>query len=294
VFTRNALLASAAAFLIAVSPLTGHAEDATYDSGSTPHLRRLLEESHVAFYHGRLSQAIRIDTRAIAEAPDDSHTYLSRAGHEAAAGIYAAANADLDRATGMHPDAFGLVMWRIRLDLMQGQAEQAIALMKQVPDMPKNTYWHNSGRQFETQHTESYMFEYASIASFLLHKDGEALADMQHMMNWETVKPWYILANYCYLATIAGRPDMGEVACEQATEGTDRDIGQYDSLGLARLRQKKWNEAIAAYSKSLETRDDLTLSLYGRGIAKHAIGDKSGGDADIAAATHDEPDIATS
>jgi len=290
--SQRLVLLAATAIAISLAPLAARAEDEAYDSGSTTHVLRLLAESRVAAYHGRLTDAIAEDSRAIAEAPEDSDAYLSRAHHEEAAGLFKAAAADLDRATAMHPDSFALVMSRVRLALMQGQADTAVALMKQVPALPKNTVWHGSGRQAENQHTESYMFEYASIASFLLHKDGEALADMDHMMNWETIKPWYILSNYCYLATVAGRPDMGEVACQQAIDQKQHDIGQYDSMGFAHLRQKEWAKAVLDYTTSLETRPDLTFSLYGRGIAKRALGDKAGGDADIASATRDEPDIA--
>jgi len=42
---------------------------------------------------------------------------------------------------------------------------------------------------------------------------------------------------------------------------------------------------------ALESRPGFTLSLYGRGIARQALGDVAGGDADIAAAKRDEPDI---
>jgi hypothetical protein len=58
------------------------------------------------------------------------------------------------------------------------------------------------------------------------------------------------------------------------------------------VRMKQWDKAIAEYDKALYGRPDLTISLYGRGVAKRAKGDVAGGNADIAAATRDEPDIA--
>jgi len=268
------------------------AADDAYDSGSSAHVRKLLAAAGVAAYHGHMTDAINISSRAVAEAPEDSQAYLSRAGDEEAAGRYVEAAADLDHAATMHSDSFGIVMGQVRLALLQGQADRAVALMKTVPSLPHNSVWHNAGREAETKHTESIMFEFASIASLLQHKDGEALADLKQMMVWETVRPWYILANYCDVAAIAGRPDMAEVACDQAVETADRDIGQYDSRGFALLREKQWAKAVADYTTSLQTRPDFTYSLYGRGLAKHALGDKAGGDADIAAALKGEPDIA--
>jgi tetratricopeptide (TPR) repeat protein len=86
--------------------------------------------------------------------------------------------------------------------------------------------------------------------------------------------------------------DSAELACQQSIEENSHDIGQYDSLGYVHVRMKQWDKAIADYNKAIDDRPDLTLSLYGRGIAKRAKGDIAGGNADIAAATRDEPDIA--
>jgi tetratricopeptide (TPR) repeat protein len=104
--------------------------------------------------------------------------------------------------------------------------------------------------------------------------------------------PWHLLADHCYVAAIAGLLETAELTCEEAIEQNAHDIGQYDSLGFVHLRMKAWDKAIADYNRALSSRPDLTLSLYGRGIAKRARGDIAGGDADIAAAKKSEPDIA--
>ena len=115
---------------------------------------------------------------------------------------------------------------------------------------------------------------------------------MANMMTNETVSPWYILSNHCYTAAVAGLLETAELTCQEAIEGKAHDIGQYDSLGFVHLRMKAWAKAVADYNQALYYRSDLTLSLYGRGVAKRALGDVAGGNTDIAAATHDEPDIA--
>jgi tetratricopeptide (TPR) repeat protein len=104
--------------------------------------------------------------------------------------------------------------------------------------------------------------------------------------------PWYLLANHCYVAAVAGLLETAELTCEEAIDRNSHDIGQYDSLGFVHLRMKAWDKAIADYDRALSSRPDLTLSLYGRGVARRARGDIAGGDADIAAAKKDEPDIA--
>ena len=139
---------------------------------------------------------------------------------------------------------------------------------------------------------ESHADMYASIAEQLLHHDEASLADMQRMLKLEVQYPEYVLAHYCYLAGVAGLAESAELACDQSIDDNSHDIGQYDSLGFAYLRMKQWGKAVVAYDKALSDRPDLTMSLYGRGIAKRALGDTAGGNADIAAATRDEPDIA--
>ena len=54
----------------------------------------------------------------------------------------------------------------------------------------------------------------------------------------------------------------------------------------------EWGKAIADYDQALGEYDDLTLSLYGRGLARLASGDTAGGNADLTAARQGEPDIA--
>jgi tetratricopeptide (TPR) repeat protein len=145
---------------------------------------------------------------------------------------------------------------------------------------------------FVTGHMESRADEYSSIAHQLMHNDDASLIFMQNMIKLEVQQPEYVLANYCYVAGVAGLLDSAELACQQSIEENSHDIGQYDSLGYVHVRMKQWDKAIADYNKAIDDRPDLTLSLYGRGIAKRAKGDIAGGNADIAAATRDEPDIA--
>jgi tetratricopeptide (TPR) repeat protein len=139
---------------------------------------------------------------------------------------------------------------------------------------------------------ESHADLYASIAEQLLHQDDASVADMAAMLKLEVQHPEHILASYCYIAGVAGLLESAEMACQESIADNSHDIGQYDSLGYVHVRMKQWDKAIAEYDKALYGRPDLTISLYGRGVAKRAKGDVAGGNADIAAATRDEPDIA--
>jgi hypothetical protein len=136
------------------------------------------------------------------------------------------------------------------------------------------------------------VYAYRSITEQLQHQDVASLNDMEQMMKLETDHPYYILAKYCDVAGSAGLLDSAELTCGESIENNSHDIGQFDTLGLVHLRMKAWDKALADYNTALAKRPDLTVSLYGRGICRRARGDIAGGDADIAAATRDEPDIA--
>jgi tetratricopeptide (TPR) repeat protein len=58
----------------------------------------------------------------------------------------------------------------------------------------------------------------------------------------------------------------------------------YYNRGNAHFDKKDWNSAIADYTKALGLRPKYPTAMNNRGIAKLHLGDKAGGDADIAAA----------
>jgi tetratricopeptide (TPR) repeat protein len=194
-------------------------------------------------------------------------------------------------------------MMRVELAIRQADGATALAQLKLALALPLRSFRHQpfeagtyetgNGKQYVvTGHMEARADEYTSIAEQLLHHDDASIAALDAMMKLEVQHPEYILSRYCFDAAVAGLLESAELACQQAIVENSHDIGQYDSLGFVHLRMKQWDKAIADYNKALDLRDDLTLSLYGRGVAKRAKGDIAGGNADIAAAKRDEPDIA--
>jgi tetratricopeptide (TPR) repeat protein len=69
----------------------------------------------------------------------------------------------------------------------------------------------------------------------------------------------------------------------------DKDI--LDSSGFVFLKQRKYREAIDAYTRSLAIDPAQAYSLYGRGVAQHLAGNRRAGEADIAAARRLQPQI---
>jgi tetratricopeptide (TPR) repeat protein len=80
--------------------------------------------------------------------------------------------------------------------------------------------------------------------------------------------------------------------CSEALRLRPTHWGAYTSRGLAYLKLKQFDQAIADYDAALKLFTQIPDALYGRGIAKRTKGDTAGGDADIKAARAFSPTIA--
>ena len=89
----------------------------------------------------------------------------------------------------------------------------------------------------------------------------------------------------CYLRATHDR-ELNEAVsnCTKSLDLIPNDPDTLDSLGLAYLKLKQFDKAIAAYDTALLVRPSLVESRYCRGIAKWLSGDVAGGKADIEAA----------
>ena len=269
--------------------------------GSELDLRRLATASR-ASYHGRYSEAIAKASEVIATAPGFAAAYFERASYYRDAGRYSEALADAARVEGFHPDASQTAVLRSTIALRQHDPQTALKELTRAAELPPLSFWKQSREGNDnspgigfvhvvTQHTLSFRFAYTSIAFEMLGQDKAAADAFAQAMKLDSVTPYYVLATHCFYAAIAGFSEMAELTCGEAITTQNRDIGDYDSLGMAHLKMKAWAKAIDDYNHALYARPDLTVSLYGRGIAKRASGDVAGGDADIAAAKQGEPDI---
>ena len=88
----------------------------------------------------------------------------------------------------------------------------------------------------------------------------------------------------CYDRAIIGELEKALADCNKALQlQADSPEGR-DSRGFLYLKLRQYGAAIADYDAALKLDPKKAVSLYGRGLAKHAKGDRTGGDADIAAA----------
>jgi tetratricopeptide (TPR) repeat protein len=222
--------------------------------------------------------------------PNYAYGHLWRAGFLAQAARYPEALENLKRAEQFHPGTTETRLVRAVVALRQHDPNAALASLAEIPKLPELTLWKNVDVAL-SQHGISIAFAYTSVTEQLLGHNEAALDAFKQEMAFETVQLWYILGWHCFLAVATGLLDMAELTCSEAIAKQSHDIGDCDSLDLVHLKMGKFKQAIEDYNKSIYDRPDLTVSLYGRGIAKRATGDKFGGDADIAAAKNGEPDI---
>jgi len=82
------------------------------------------------------------------------------------------------------------------------------------------------------------------------------------------------------------------VDCNESLRLQPGEGGALNARGTAYLKLDRLDLARADFDTALRTDPKNAFSLYGRGIAKGLKGDRSGADADIAAAKQISPDIA--
>ncbi len=260
------------------------------DSGGTQHDYVLMKDARSEARHGHYSEALAKMDAVVAQSPDFADGYYVRAEYERDAGRFSQAMADLDYAQAFHPDASEIRLVRATVALRQHDARAALADLTEAANLPLLSLWKHTRFAF-TVHTTSFALAFTSVAHQMLGQNEAALEAFKHELDFESDRPWYVLGAHCFYAAQVGLLDMAELTCGEAIARQGHDIGDYDSLGLAHLKMGKWAAAIQDYDRSLASRPDLTVSLYGRGVAKRASGDMAGGDADIAAAKRGEPDI---
>jgi tetratricopeptide (TPR) repeat protein len=96
----------------------------------------------------------------------------------------------------------------------------------------------------------------------------------------------------CWNRAILGQFSQALADCNQSLKLAPNRPNTLDSRGLVYLKLQKFDAAIADYDAALKQDPQLDTALYGRGLAKHIRGERSSGDADIAAAKAITPDIA--
>jgi tetratricopeptide (TPR) repeat protein len=226
---------------------------------------------------GQYDSAITDYTHAIAMAPVDPQLLIDRGDVYWRNGQPDLAAADFTAALKLKPADDRALMERGELRLNRGDETGAAADFDAA--VKANADEHFAIAQLyvsAARYSEAIGHFDAWIAAY---PNGSQMAD--------------VLDNRCWARALSG-DDLGkaEADCDAALRLDPRDPSILGSRGLVRLRRGNPDGAIDDYSASLRSTKKNPWSLYGRGVARLRKGLKADGDADIAAATGEDPGMA--
>jgi len=90
--------------------------------------------------------------------------------------------------------------------------------------------------------------------------------------------------NRCWTRATINELQGALADCKESLRLRPNVAAALDTLGFVYLKLGQFDQAIATYDAALKIDPKSAYSLYGRGMAKLKIGDKTGGNADVAAA----------
>jgi len=248
----------------------------------------------------------------------DAAAYERRGTAEAARHDYEHALADLTRACELEPKIASHFFQRGRVYALNGQLQPALADYNQTlsltPEDVNALLARADLQMFNKQKSQANAdLETAShllAAEADMHRQiaGRYLAEDEFAAAIAQLDLWLgahrndagratELNNRCWARALWGQElDRAEADCSAALKLRTKDSAEYtevlDSRGMVRLRRANYAGSIADYDAALARRPTLAWSLYGRAIAKLRLGNSAEGQADIAAATKQQADIA--
>jgi tetratricopeptide (TPR) repeat protein len=203
---------------------------------------------------------------------------------ETAGRLYDAAQADFDAIVAAHPEFVSPYVYRGITYLRQHKPPQAVIELNKAMSAETGIGSLLAGN----------VYIYRGLAFEELGHGSEAVADLTDAM--KTINgdehDWTVFGFGCYSAAVMGLIDTASMYCDESISRHSRNELAYNARGYLDIKSGKFSEAVTDFTKALYYQDDNTFDLFGRGAAKHALGDRAGGDVDIVAATSSEPHIA--
>jgi predicted aspartyl protease/tetratricopeptide (TPR) repeat protein len=230
--------------------------------------RREFDEAIV-----NLTQACQLD-------PNQPEYFLQRARAYFGTGQGAPAKADLDMALKLKADYVEALLTRAQVELLQKDAAAASADL----DAADHTVPPQSDQRLEL----SILYLSAQLPEQSVHQ-----LDLWISAHAADAKLPTALNQRCWSRVLWNRElDKAEADCRRALRLAAGNPNALDSLGWVQLRQSRFDRSVQQFDAALEKQPKLASSLYGRGIDKLRMGDKAGGEADMAAASAIQPEIA--
>jgi tetratricopeptide (TPR) repeat protein len=258
--------------------------DALDTGGGGAPARYIIHAAH-ALNEGRSTEALEYSDRAIAIYPDYIHAHFSRAIVLMDRGENDPAITEFDIVIEAHPEFPMVYIFRGEAYLRARRTSEAIADFNRALQ----------ARVGIGPYQYANALAMRSLAAELRGDVDPAMKDLDQAMrsvNGDFFNDYRMRNNRCYEAAVAGLLDSAQESCDASIQLHERNESVYDSRGLVDLKSGHWDAAVADYTKALYYRPEYTLALYGRGLAKRAMGDTAGAAADMQTAEKNEPAIA--
>ncbi|HEY3951484.1 tetratricopeptide repeat protein [Phenylobacterium sp.] len=226
-----------------------------------------------------LQRAIADFTQAITLEPENAAAYRARGMARAATGQPVLAMADLDEALKRQPnDADALVrrgeLYLTTRDPQRAKAdfEAALKLSPTNVSLPAN---------IGAAYARAGLYE----------------ASIQQLDGWLAAHPrdenaGQVLASRCYARALWGKELETALADCDAALKKDRNSNAMQSRAIVLMRLGRLDDSVTQFAAIIKLQPRDAVALYGRGLAELKKGDRSTGDADLAAATAIAPAVA--
>lgn len=265
----------------------------------------------LAMIENRHEDAVIELSRALRQVPGDDWTLQMRTSSYLALEQYDRALRDTDTRIAARPDDTDLQLFRVSILNMAGRDDEADAAMDSLatthPTRPKVLL---NQAALKLQRGEAQVASdildrvitddvAASQSALILRGEASILLDRLDLAarDFETVRAARgdnatALNNLCWAAATRGvLLDQALKDCDAALAISPDAASFLDSRGRVLLQQGKPQDALASYERALEKIPNQAASLYGRGLARIALGQTTEGEADKAAALALAPDI---
>jgi tetratricopeptide (TPR) repeat protein len=177
-----------------------------------------------------------------------------------------------------HPDDQRVVMFVAEHRLDTGKAQEAYDLLDSLI--------------VDGETVEPFLLVQRAKAAFALGRLDEAARDFQTVREAHSDDP-EMLNDLCWSAALAGAMlDQALQDCDAALKLEPNSPAILDSKARVLLQQGNPSAALEIYDAALAKTPELSASLYGRGLARIALGQTSEGEADKAAALELDPTAA--
>jgi tetratricopeptide (TPR) repeat protein len=128
------------------------------------------------------------------------------------------------------------------------------------------------------------------IARRKLGQNAAAEADYSQVIHIEPMR-FDAFNGRCFARALQGKLQPALVDCNKALKISPNDPYTLDTRGYVNLRLGNYDAAIADYDDAI-AQEKFPESYFGRGVAKLRLGNKTGGNADIALAKQIDPQMA--